>query len=77
VTALDENVRRAEPLWKKVRVLRNRAFGHRSKAHPIEKLFKEANIKISYTDDIKNFLDMSKEILNNYICMGSKHSSVR
>jgi len=64
VAALDEIVRRAEPLWKKVRVLRNRAFGHRSKAHAIEELFKEANIKLDDTDDLKKLLDMSKEILN-------------
>jgi hypothetical protein len=59
--ALDGIVGRAEPLWKKVNVLRNRVFGHRSKAHTIEELFREAKIT---PDELKALLDMSKKILN-------------
>jgi hypothetical protein len=45
--ALDEVntiYRRTQPLWKKVSILRNKAFGHRSRAHTVPEVFQEAGV---------------------------------
>jgi len=51
----------AMPLWEKVKVLRNRAFGHRSRAHTTKELFKEAKVT---PDSLKELIDISKSLLN-------------
>ena len=51
----------AAPLWEKVRILRNRAFGHRSRAHTTEELFKEAKVT---PDNLKDLIAISKGLLN-------------
>lgn len=61
IVKLDGLKARAAPLWKKVKILRNRAFGHRSRAHTTEELFQEASIT---PDNIKELIDISKEFLN-------------
>lgn len=52
---------RADPLWEKVKILRNRAFGHRSRAHTTEELFIEAHVT---PDDLKDLIGISKSLLN-------------
>ncbi len=51
----------AAPLWEKVKILRNRAFGHRSRAYTTDELFKEARVT---PDNLKDLIATSKELLN-------------
>ncbi len=51
----------ARPLWNKVAVVRNKAFGHRSAAHTDEDVFREAGVS---PNDLKQLLDISKTLLN-------------
>jgi len=52
---------RALPLWKKVSVVRNKAFGHRSIAHTDEEVFREAGVS---PNELKELLEVSKTLLN-------------
>jgi len=52
---------RAAPLWEKVKILRNRDVGHRSRAHTTEELFKEANVT---PDNLKELIAISSQFLN-------------
>lgn len=61
VVELNEISDRAKVLWEKVRILRNWAFGHRSKAHSVDELFVGAKMT---PNDLQNLLDLSKKILN-------------
>ena len=58
---IDNLNKQALPLWEKVKVLRNRAFGHRSRSHTTAALFKEADMS---PDNLKALIDTSKKILN-------------
>lgn len=51
----------AKPLWLKVRLLRNKAFGHRCNAHTVEEVFKEAAVS---PDNLKDLLELTKKLLN-------------
>ena len=51
----------ARPLWKKVAVVRNKAFGHHSAAHTDEEVFREAGVS---SNDLKQLLEISKALLN-------------
>jgi hypothetical protein len=51
----------AKPLWIKVNILRNRAFGHRSAAHTVEEVFKEAKIT---PNDLRDLVRVTQRLLN-------------
>lgn len=51
----------AKPLWVKVNILRNKAFGHRSVAHTIEEVFREAGIT---PNDLRDLVEVTKRLLN-------------
>lgn len=57
----DELLAKAVVIWKKIGILRNRAFGHRSKADTISELFQKAQVT---ADEIRDILDMSRRLLN-------------
>lgn len=52
---------RAKPLWVKVSILRNNAYGHRSKAHTVEDVFKRAGVS---PDELKLLVELTEELLN-------------
>lgn len=51
----------ARPLWLKVNILRNKAFGHRSVAHTIEEAFQEARIT---SNELHELVEATKKLLN-------------
>lgn len=51
----------AKPLWVKVSILRNKAFGHRSRAHSVADSFREAAVT---PDQLKQLMEITKELLN-------------
>lgn len=51
----------AKPLWIKVNILRNKAFGHRSVAHTVEEVFGEAGVM---PDELRDLLAVTKKLLN-------------
>lgn len=51
----------AKPLWVKVSILRNKAFGHRSKAHTVGEVFAEAGVK---PDDLRALVEITRQLLN-------------
>lgn len=57
----DTYLNEAKPLWLKVNILRNKAFGHRSKAHTIEEVFQEAGVK---PIELQNLVEVTKKLLN-------------
>ena len=50
-----------KPLWVKVNILRNKAFGHRSTAHTVEEVFKEAAVT---PNELRDLVDGTKKLLN-------------
>ncbi len=58
---LDRMYNKARPLWIKVNILRNKAFGHRSVAHTVEEVFKEAQVT---PNELKQLVEATKELLN-------------
>lgn len=52
----------AKPLWVKVGVLRNKAFGHRSDSLTTDQIFKVAEVT---PNDLKRLLDLTKKLLNS------------
>ncbi len=52
----------AKPLWVKVGVLRNKAFGHRSDSLTIDQIFKEAGVT---PNELKRLVDLTKKLLNS------------
>ena len=52
---------RAKPIWVKVSILRNDAFGHRSKAHTVEDVFKSAGVS---PNELKLLVELTEELLN-------------
>ncbi len=61
IDALNDLYGQAKPLWVKVNVLRNKAFGHRSKAHTVSEVFNEAAVK---PDDLRDLAELTKKLLN-------------
>lgn len=51
----------AKPLWLKVNMLRNKVFGHRSKAHTVEEIFQEAGVK---PKELQELVEVTKKLLN-------------
>lgn len=51
----------AKPLWVKVQLLRNNAFGHQSDSKTIEEIFKEADIT---PNQLKKLIELTKRFLN-------------
>jgi hypothetical protein len=59
-----ENIykKQAKPLWIKVNILRNKAFGHRSnKAHSVEEVFQEAGVT---PNELRDLVEITKKFLN-------------
>lgn len=54
----------AKPLWIKVNILRNKAFGHRSKAHSVGDVFKEAAVS---PNELRDLVEVTKELLNKLL----------
>lgn len=52
---------RAKPLWAKVCVLRNNAFGHRSTSLSVEEAFIEADVT---PNEFSELIEVTKELLN-------------
>ena len=51
----------AKPLWVKVGILRNKAFGHRSDSYTMAQVFKEAGVT---SDELKLLVELTKNLLN-------------
>lgn len=51
----------SKPLWIKVNILRNKAFGHRSVAHTVEEVFNEAGVT---PNDLRDLVETTKKLLN-------------
>lgn len=58
---LDRHLQELRPLWKKIGVLRNKVFGHSSKAHTSSQAFREAGVT---PNDLRDLLERSKVLLN-------------
>jgi len=58
---LQEAYDRARPLWQKVSILRNKAFGHRSSAHSVADVFAEAGVT---PNQLRELVEMTRELLN-------------
>ena len=61
LTQLDIMYNSARPLWKKVCIIRNNAFGHRSVTKTIAEIFEDASIN---GDDIEALIKHTEELLN-------------
>ena len=53
--------KQAKPLWIKVNILRNKAFGHRSRAHSVEEVFQEAGVT---PNELRDLVEITKNLLN-------------
>ncbi len=51
----------AKPLWLKVNALRNKAFGHRSKAHSVAEVFAEARVT---PNELRDLAELTRRLLN-------------
>jgi hypothetical protein len=51
----------AKPLWIKVNILRNKAFGHRSVAHTVEDVFRESGVT---PNELRDLVEITKKLLN-------------
>lgn len=58
---LDALYAKAKPLWVKVSILRNKAFGHRSKAHSVSEVFAEAGVT---PYELRDLAEMTRTLLN-------------
>jgi hypothetical protein len=58
---LDEIYKEAKPLWLKVNLLRNNVFGHRTRAHTAEEIFKQAGIS---PNELRDLVKVTKKLLN-------------
>jgi len=58
---LGELYAQAKPLWVRVNILRNKAFGHRSKAHTVADVFDEAGVT---PNDLRDLAEVTKKLLN-------------
>lgn len=61
IQTLNELYGQAKPLWVKVNILRNKAFGHRSKAHSVSEVFDEAGVT---PNDLRDLAELTKKLLN-------------
>jgi hypothetical protein len=51
----------AKPLWIKVSILRNEAFGHRSQEHSVSDIFEKAR---TTANELENLVELTKDLLN-------------
>lgn len=58
---LDGVYKEAKPLWIKVSILRNKAFGHGSVAQTVEQVFNEAGVT---PDELRDLVEMTQRLLN-------------
>jgi HEPN superfamily AbiU2-like protein len=58
---LDAVYAAAKSLWVKVSILRNKAFGHRSRAHTVAEVFQEAAVS---PNELKELIEHTMELLN-------------
>lgn len=59
--ALTDLYGQAKPLWVKINILRNKAFGHRSKAHSVSEVFAEAGVT---PNDLRDLAELTRKLLN-------------
>lgn len=59
--SIETDINKIKPLWKKVAVLRNNMFGHRSKTLEFSDVWKQAQVT---PKQFKQLIDESKNILN-------------
>ena len=57
----DIYINEAKPLWVKVNILRNKAFGHRSRAHTVEQVFQEAGVT---PNELQKLVEKTKKFIN-------------
>ncbi len=65
------DIKQIKPLWVKVSVLRNNAFGHSSNELDYDEILKEANVKLN---QFKEIIDESKSILNKITVLWNNSS---
>jgi hypothetical protein len=58
---LEKLYAKAKPLWVKVSILRNKAFGHRSKAHSVSEAFDEAGVT---PNELRDLAEVTRTLLN-------------
>jgi hypothetical protein len=58
---LEKLYAQAKPLWVKVNILRNKAFGHRSSAHTVSEAFKEAGVT---PNELRDLAEITRKLLN-------------
>src|SRR5204863_6187468 len=70
---LDAMFRESKPLWIKIGVLRNKAFGHRSMEQTVAEVFKQADIS---PHDLEDFLERMQALVNlaSYAWENSGHA---
>lgn len=58
---LDNMYQELKPLWIKVNILRNKAFGHRSTDYTFEEVFEETSVN---PDELRDLVEGTKRLLN-------------
>lgn len=58
---ITETYDQANPLWKKVGILRNAAFGHRSNKLSVSEVFKKANVT---PNELRDLWEITKKLMN-------------
>ncbi len=70
---LEVTYAKAKPLWLKVSILRNKAYGHRAKALTVSEVFEEASVK---PDELRHLVELTRTLLNTatHALEGSVHA---
>jgi hypothetical protein len=71
IESMESDVKSMRPLWKKVSILRNNLFGHRSNKLVDEDVWKKANVT---PDQLKRLIDDSKGLLNKMTRLWDRRS---
>lgn len=61
IKTIETFYQQAEPIWRKVKILRHKVFAHRSNKLSAKEAFKRAQIN---ANELKNLIDTTKSILN-------------
>lgn len=61
LTQLQHLYEEAKPIWVKVSILRNKAFGHRSNAHSVSDVFAEADVT---ADQLRSLVEVTQKLVN-------------
>lgn len=59
---IEENLSEAKRLWKKITIIRNNVFAHRSNEYSVEEFFKKAHIT---PDEMKRLMELSNILIND------------